>query len=122
MNPKENHTFIMIAIAFLLLGIAVLPKTFNSSISGYTVQNSNFHINLKNQIFDEINACIDSDTLNIYEKGYVKYGDLVYYDTCFNKNDYSYKGDYVVENYCQNDKHYKIIKLCGNSCFDGVCQ
>jgi len=62
-------------------------------------------------------TCFDSDSVNKFEKGYVK--------TCFSEYcSYNYdscEGDELIEWYCEGDIAYSRNIVCEQGCLDRVC-
>lgn len=110
MIPKKRHSLIMVMVGLLIFSY-VLVNSQNHFITGMSIKSP---IGYK--------SCFDTDGKNIYSQGNVKYGSKTSYDSCFNGYSESSVGDYVVEQYCQYDEHYKEVKFCSNGCLNGKCR
>ena len=59
-------------------------------------------------------TCYDSDGLDYYTKGYVKFDDTTYYDNCVN-------GIVLIEGYCAGDHFKTTTNYCTYGCENGKC-
>lgn len=118
LQKRKKQTQIMGLLVLVLFIFALSFKSPNAigSITANAVLKSNSF----NRV---INSCQDSDHgINLYVSSLVQYGDKYYYDSCLDNNLRSYSGQYVVENYCYDDRHFTVIKYCANSCENGRCR